>query len=199
MTVAAFDDRLLGALGRLPAAALPAPSRARRAVSWAVFALVLFLSVDPLMNLFRYRQIVNGSFDRLHIVNTYGAFGSVNRVRHEIVLEGTNDDPDAPSARWLAYELPCKPGDPMRAPCVRAPYHHRLDWQMWFASLSDQEDEPWIVHLVAKLPRGRSRRDGALRERSVPRRAAAPRARELLPLLLREPGRAGLVAARARG
>lgn len=33
-------------------------------------------------------------------------------------------------------------------------YHYRLDWQMWFASFRDYEDEPWIAHLVAKLLAG---------------------------------------------
>ena len=34
---------------------------------------------------------MNRSFDPLHLVNTYGAFGSVSRVRHEVVVEGTDE------------------------------------------------------------------------------------------------------------
>jgi hypothetical protein len=34
------------------------------------------------------------------------------------------------------------------------PYHYRLDWQMWFAGLSNFEQEPWIVHLAYQLLRG---------------------------------------------
>jgi hypothetical protein len=112
------------------------------------------------MNLLSIDQRMNMSFDRLHLVNTYGAFGSVNRTRHEVVIEGTNDDPDDPDAVWRAYELPCKPGDPTRTPCVHAPYQDRLDWQMWFAALRDYEHEPWIVHLVHQLLTG----DGRARE-----------------------------------
>ena len=35
---------------------------------------------------------MNTSFDRLALVNTYGAFGTVGRERDEIVFEGTDDD-----------------------------------------------------------------------------------------------------------
>jgi hypothetical protein len=59
-----------------------------------------------------------------------------------------------PDTQWLPYELPCKPGDPARRPCVISPYHYRLDWQMWFAAMSIVGREPWVVHLVAKLLRG---------------------------------------------
>jgi hypothetical protein len=34
------------------------------------------------------------------------------------------------------------------------PYHHRLDWQMWFAALSRVDRQPWLIHLVAKLLAG---------------------------------------------
>jgi acyl-coenzyme A thioesterase PaaI-like protein len=33
-------------------------------------------------------QLMNASFEPFHLVNTYGAFGSVGRERHEIVFEG---------------------------------------------------------------------------------------------------------------
>jgi hypothetical protein len=34
---------------------------------------------------------------------------------------------------------------------VVAPYQYRIDWQMWFAAMSDYRHHPWIVHLVYKL------------------------------------------------
>jgi hypothetical protein len=87
-------------------------------------------------------------------VNTYGAFGSVEHERKEVVLEGTWDDASAPGARFQEYEFPCKPGDPMRRPCLVTPYHYRLDWQMWFAGLGSVRREPWIVRLAYELLRG---------------------------------------------
>ena len=94
---------------------------------------------------------MNTSFDRLDLVNTYGAFGSVGRERDEIVLEGTDDPVPGDEADWRPYEFECKPGDPMRRPCIASPYHYRLDWLMWFAAMSRPEAYPWSLHLVWKL------------------------------------------------
>jgi hypothetical protein len=112
------------------------------------------LSLGPVTNLLSERQHMNDSFNPFEFVNTYGAFGSVERVRHEVVLEGTLGDARDPRAVWQEYEFPCKPGDVRRSPCLVTPYHYRLDWQMWFAGLSNFEREPWIVHLVYQLLRG---------------------------------------------
>jgi hypothetical protein len=131
-----------------------APSRARQRVIVALAVIIGLLSLNPAVNLLSSRQAMNASFDPFELVNTYGAFGSVGRVRHEVVLEGTLDDPRNEHARWLAYEFPCKPGDPRRAPCLVTPYHYRLDWQLWFAGLSNFQREPWIVHLAYLLLKG---------------------------------------------
>jgi len=84
-------------------------------------------------------------------VNTYGAFGTVGRLRPEIVFEGTSDETIGAETRWREYEFKCKPGDVMRRPCVIAPYQERIDWQLWFAAMSTPEDYPWTLHLVWKL------------------------------------------------
>jgi hypothetical protein len=100
---------------------------------------------------------MNRSFDPLHLVNSYGAFGSVSRVRHEVVIEGTDDDVralDTASVRWREYEFRGKPGEPARAPRQFAPYHLRLDWMMWFAALSPAYAEPWFGALVDRLLAG---------------------------------------------
>ena len=92
---------------------------------------------------------MNASFEPLHIVNTYGAFGSITRTRYEVIIEGSNDD--GPSAVWLEYQFKGKPGDVLRRPPVVSPYHYKLDWQMWFAAMSSYQDHPWIINLMAKL------------------------------------------------
>jgi hypothetical protein len=130
------------------------PSRVRRGVLVALALLVGILSVNPLVNLLSPRQAMNASFDPFQLVNTYGAFGSVSRERHEVVLEGTSDLTPKPDSTWLAYELPCKPGDPARRPCLITPYHYRLDWQMWFVQFGGYESQPWLVHLVFQLLHG---------------------------------------------
>jgi hypothetical protein len=120
----------------------------------AVFALagfVLVLSYWPVRNLLGSRQLMNVAFNRYHLVGTYGAFGSVTRERHEIVLEGTTDPEPTDASEWRAYEFKGKPGDPHRRPPQVAPYHLRLDWLMWFAALSPRYGEDWFVPLVGAL------------------------------------------------
>ncbi len=164
VALSAFDDgafeELLPARARVAAriASLRdlTPTTARRYVVTGVTVVILMLSIFPAVNMISPDQRMNGSFEPFHLVNTYGAFGSVEHERDEVVLEGTYDDPGSPSARWLEYEFPCKPGDPKRRPCFVSPYHYRLDWQMWFAGLSNYRREPWIVKLVYELLRGNS-------------------------------------------
>ena len=54
----------------------------------------MVLSYRPARNLLSRRQVMNSSFDPLRLVNTYGAFGSVTRRRHEVIIEGTSDTTD---------------------------------------------------------------------------------------------------------
>ena len=113
-------------------------------------ALVIVKSLPVVDNLTSHHQAMNLSYDRLALVNTYGAFGSIDMVRHELVIEGTLDaDPE--HATWRAYELPCKPGDLTRRPCVLGPYHRRLDWLIWFSAMEDKLGDPWLLHVVWKL------------------------------------------------
>jgi Lipase maturation factor len=162
VTIACFDDafwaRLLPARLAQRAVALEATRAPRRGPTVAVWILscaVAVLSIGPVVNMLSPRQAMNTSFDPLHLVNSYGAFGSVGRTRHEIIIEGTLDPrPDA-SARWREYELRCKPGRVTRRPCLITPYHYRLDWQMWFAAMSRAPDEPWLMHLAYALLRAR--------------------------------------------
>jgi len=158
--VSCFDDGLWsrlvpGALrARITPPDVPAEAAPSRRVALRALAVVIgVLSVNPVLNMLSPGQMMNATFDPFELVNTYGAFGSIGRERDEIVLEGTYDT-DPATARWIAYEFKCKPGDVDRRPCVVSPYHHRLDWQMWFAAMSQAEDEPWLFHLVDKLLRG---------------------------------------------
>ena len=43
------------------------------------------------MNMLSPQQEMNASFEPLHLVNTYGAFGSITRPRYEVIIEGTHD------------------------------------------------------------------------------------------------------------
>src|SRR5262249_42384222 len=102
----------------------------------AVAALLVALSYRPAGNLLSRRQIMNYSFDPLHLANTYGASGTISGQRDEVVLEGTADTSIGAETTWREYEFKGKPGDPKRRPPQVAPYHLRLDWLMWFLPLS---------------------------------------------------------------
>jgi hypothetical protein len=157
--IACFDDRLLSRLlpARLVTAAGktdPRATRASLAASGAWGLVVLVLSIQPVANLLSPRQAMNRSFDPLHLVNTYGAFGSVGRTRYEVILAGTSAEVPDDTAEWLDYQLPCKPGDVARRPCWITPYHLRLDWQMWFLQFSEAEQNRWFMSLVDQILSG---------------------------------------------
>jgi hypothetical protein len=106
----------------------------------------------PLRNMLSPGQRMNASFNSLHLGNTYGAFGSITRVRREVVVEGTeDDDPYAAAARWLPYGFRAKPGDLARRPPQVAPYHLRLDWLMWFLALDPRYGAQWFDRFLDRL------------------------------------------------
>jgi hypothetical protein len=113
-------------------------------------ALIVVLSWWPLRNLFSRHQLMNASFNRWHLVNAYGAFGSVTKERYEVIVEGTQAESPDDDAEWLAYEFKGKPGDPARIPRQYAPYHLRLDWLMWFLALGFR-DTLWFRMFLVRL------------------------------------------------
>ncbi len=118
----------------------------------AVFLFLAVLSRHPLLNLFSPHQLMNASFNRWHLVNAYGAFGSMSQERREVIIEGTLSE--HPEERdWHAYEFKGKPGDVSRMPRQFAPYHLRLDWMMWFLALGDWGEE-WFLRLLRKILAG---------------------------------------------
>lgn len=127
------------------------PSRPMQVTARVVAVVIALLSIQPVLNMLSPRQIMNTSFDPLNLVNTYGAFGWVGRERLNVVFEGTMDSVADDKASWKAYPYRALPVDPQRRPPQVAPYQPRLDWQMWFASMSSPEEYPWTLHLVSKL------------------------------------------------
>jgi hypothetical protein len=155
IALSALDTSLAGRV--LP---LPAPPRFGPVPSWyealvlAFTVMVVALSYRPARNLVSRRQLMNASFDPFHLVNTYGAFGSVTRRRYELIIEGTSDVAMTSGTQWREYEFKGKPGDPYRRPPQVAPYHLRLDWLMWFAALSPGYAERWLLPLLYRLLTG---------------------------------------------
>ncbi|HEY3860892.1 MAG TPA: lipase maturation factor family protein [Verrucomicrobiae bacterium] len=156
--LACFDDALLARLlprfltGRAERAAAQAqPSLAQDRVAIALAIVVGLLSIEPVANLISSSQVMNTSFNRLHLVNTYGAFGSVGRDRLDIVFEGTDDAVVTKDTQWKEYHFKGQPVDLQARPPFIAPYHLRLDWLMWFAAMATPDDYPWTFNFVWKL------------------------------------------------
>jgi len=153
LAFAAFDDAALSRV--LPIARPPLEtSLPHEILVIFVTVLVVALSYRPAKNLLSRGQLMNSSFDPLHLVNTYGAFGSVTKRRFEVVIEGTLDPEPTTASEWREYEFKAKPGDIRRRPPQYAPYHLRLDWLMWFAAFSSPRYHEWFMPLLAKLLEG---------------------------------------------
>lgn len=118
-------------------------------ITLAATLLLVVLSYWPIRNLFSHYQLMNASFNRWQLVNTYGAFGTVTKQRIEVAVEGTMaEDPD--DSDWQEYGFKGKPWDVSRMPRQYAPYHLRLDWLMWFLPLRTVHEE-WFYAFLAKL------------------------------------------------
>jgi hypothetical protein len=152
LAFAAVDDRAVGAvlpgLGRAVAHGPTATPAWFVVLTVAVGLLLLYWSWWPARNLLARRQLMNASFNRWHLVNAYGAFGSVTQRRDEVIVEGTLAAVPH-EGDWIRYEFRGKPGDPRRRPGQFAPYHLRLDWLMWFLALG--MDGGWFRVFLVRL------------------------------------------------
>jgi len=96
-------------------------------------------------------------------VQSYGLFGrmtglgspfkmipaynrSVFVARPEMILQGSRHS----SGPWETFEFAYKPTDVSATPRFVAPHQPRLDWQMWFAALSEQPP-PWFYTLADRI------------------------------------------------
>lgn len=157
---AGFSDAVLAHALPLSVPMLHPIPKALTIILYALGAATVLLSIQPVMNLFSRRQRMNSTYNRYHLVNTYGAFGSVGKERYEIVVEGTSDRVLTPATEWKEYGFKGKPGDPQRMPPQVAPYHLRLDWMIWFLPFSVavagrelhvRGYELWFIRLVRRL------------------------------------------------
>jgi predicted DCC family thiol-disulfide oxidoreductase YuxK len=85
----------------------------------------------------------------LHLFNSYGLFAVMTTSRPEIIILGSDD-----RENWFPYEFKWKPGIVTNKPEFVAPHQPRLDWQMWFAALSNYERNPWLIQFMIRLLQG---------------------------------------------
>jgi len=95
--------------------------------------------LDPAIPIIR--AIYNYRFN-----STYGLFAVMTKDRPELILQGSNDN-----IEWVDYEFRYKPTRLDKMPPMMAPYHPRLDWQMWFAALGTFNQNLWLQNLMARI------------------------------------------------
>jgi hypothetical protein len=153
-----LDDQLLSKLlpqflvARICADCQPRWPLARRAISIAVAVFIGLLSIGNFGNRSltpMFLQVFLEPTERYYFFNSYGLFAVMTTTRMEIEVEGSNDQ-----KVWQAYEFKYKPGDLHTAPVLVAPHQPRLDWQMWFAALSDWRSTPWFPNFISRLLQG---------------------------------------------
>jgi lipase maturation factor 1 len=77
------------------------------------------------------------ALEPFRIANQYGLFAVMTSGRYEIEFQGSND-----GQNWTAYPFRYKPQVLNERPRIYAPYQPRFDWNLWFASLGDwQQNE----------------------------------------------------------
>lgn len=95
------------------------------------------------------------------IANQYGLFAVMTRELYQIEFQGSND-----GQNWTAYPFQYKPQAVNVAPGIYAPYQPRFDWNLWFASLGNWQQNnivplteerlltntPSVLHLFAGNP-----------------------------------------------
>ena len=158
--VAGLSDRFLSVAIPMGTPALEPIPIAFRTLILIVSIGTVLLSIQPVMNLFSKNQMMNYSYNRFHLVNTYGAFGSVGKERYEILIEGTTDHVITSATQWLEYGFKAKPGRIDRTPPQIAPYHLRLDWLIWFLpfavaitprGIHVRGYDVWLIRFIKKL------------------------------------------------
>jgi hypothetical protein len=173
----ALDDAFLGRF--LPESILsrfirnaPAerPSRVGNFTTGAVAILLLLPTVTRALGFYgitpplpRVLETLSDDVERLRITGHYGLFAIMTTERDEIEVQGSSD-----GTTWKSYAFPYKPGDLSAVPKWIAPHQPRLDWQMWFASLSDFRHNVWFKNFLVRLLQGKEEVAGLLAENPFP-------------------------------
>jgi lipase maturation factor 1 len=105
-------------------------------------ALGFRIGLGPITPLYRYAST-------MRMVSSYGLFAVMTTSRPEIIVSGSTD-----GVTWRDYTFHWKPGDLNRRPEFLTPHMPRLDWQMWFAALSDFRRESWFLRFCQRLLEG---------------------------------------------
>ena len=107
-------------------------------LTWIAYATMAELVQMPLPNL-RLPSLPVTALDPFRIANQYGLFALMTRGRYEIEFQGSNDGRD-----WTPYPFRFKPQALNKAPGIYAPYQPRFEWNLWFASLGNWQQNDLV-------------------------------------------------------
>jgi lipase maturation factor 1 len=89
------------------------------------------------------------ALEPFRVANEFGLFAVMTRERYEIEFQGS---PDGQS--WTPYPFRNKPQDVHAPPRIYAPYQPRFDWNLWFASLGNWRQYPFVLNVEERLLSG---------------------------------------------
>ena len=118
---------------------------AQMAVAGFCLAWVFYASLTGLIWIFNpefpaWRTAIE-KLEPFRVAEQYGLFAVMTRGRYEIEFQGSNDN----GQTWIPYLFRNKPQALHEAPRVYAPYQPRFDWNLWFASLGNWREYPFVV------------------------------------------------------
>ena len=153
-TVAAPASVPEAAADPVPAIAPPAPPawHAKLRLWLQAFFLTWIFYVTTALLIFMFAPdapLPHGlilALEPFRIANDFGLFAVMTRGRYEIEFQGSRD-----GKTWTPYPFRYKPQDVRAAPRIYAPYQPRFDWNLWFASLGNWRQYPFVLQVEQRL------------------------------------------------
>lgn len=125
----------------------PAKTNLRTSAGLALYAALMmwifYATTVPLVNMswsdapLPSKPVV--LLEPFRIANQYGLFAVMTPHRYEIEFQGSND-----GEHWTAYPFRYKPQGLKDRPRIYAPYQPRFDWNLWFASLGQWQQNIFV-------------------------------------------------------
>jgi hypothetical protein len=147
----------------------PTPQRifrsAKLTVATLLLALIAYDTSFELLNIIMpglpLPEAPVAALEPFRIANQYGLFAVMTGGRYEIEFQGSND-----GQNWIVYPFRYKPQVLKERPGLYAPYQPRFDWNLWFASLGNWQqndivplteerllsNDPDVLHLFRANP-----------------------------------------------
>mgnify|MGYP006412930051 CR=1 FL=1 len=156
---------------------------------WMLCLLLFSMTLHPWLRLMSHQSLPEGTEAMMqwqkgfHLVHHYGLFAQMTHLRQEVSLDlGVQSQQDTTYTRggsvkgamtWLPVAWRYKPDSDRldKAPSWVAPHMPRLDWQLWFAALSERPPS-WLLSLAGRLAEKRPSAWGLLDEAVQPMPAA---------------------------